>query len=81
MTAPTNLPIIRFSTSWELYEKIIRNIYRYPDDSVDLEKEDFNARRMISDWLNYEDEASEASVQLQGWGSEKTLLISALRQK
>ena len=81
MTAPTNLPIIRFSTSWELYEKIIRNIYRYPDDSVDLEKEDFNARRMISDWLNYEDEVVRGICSITGLEFRKNIIDICIAPK
>lgn len=81
MTAPTNLPIIRFSTSWELYEKIIRNIYRYPDDSVDLEKEDSNAKRMISDWLNYEDEVVRGICSITGLEFRKNIIDICIAPK
>lgn len=81
MTAPTNLPIIRFSTSWELYEKIIRNIYRYPDDSVDLDKEDFNARRMISDWLNYEEDVLRGICYITGLEFRKNIIDICIAPK
>ncbi len=81
MTAPTQLPTVRFSTSWELYEKVIRNIYRYPDDSVDTDKEDFNARRMISDWNGYEDAVLSGVCSIIGLEYRKNIIDICIAPK
>ena len=81
MTAPTQLPTVRFSTSWELYEKVIRNIYRYPDDSVNTDKEDFNARRMISDWNGYEDAVLSGVCSITGLEYRKNIIDICIAPK
>lgn len=81
MTVPTNLPTLRFSTSWELYEKIIRNIYRYPDDAINLEKEELNARRMISDWLSYEDQVLGGICSVTGLSFRKNIIDICIAPK
>jgi hypothetical protein len=81
VTAPTQLPTVRFSTSWELYEKVIRNIYRYPDDSVDTDKEDFNARRMISDWNGYEDAVLSGVCSIIGLEYRKNIIDICIAPK
>ncbi len=81
MTAPTQLPTVRFSTSWELYEKVIRNIYRYPDDSVNTNKEDFNARRMISDWNVYEDAVLSGVSSIMGLEYRKNIIDICIAPK
>jgi hypothetical protein len=81
VTAPTQLPTVRFSTSWELYEKVIRNIYRYPDDSVNTDKEDFNARRMISDWNGYEDAVLSGVCSITGLEYRKNIIDICIAPK
>jgi hypothetical protein len=81
VTAPTQLPTVRFSTSWELYEKVIRNIYRYPDDSVNTNKEDFNARRMISDWNVYEDAVLSGVSSIMGLEYRKNIIDICIAPK
>jgi len=81
VTEPIRLPTIRFSTSWELYEKVIRNIYRYPDDIVDVDTEDTNATRMIEDWNYYEQAVLAGACAIMGLDYRKNIIDICIAPK